>query len=130
MDCIWTVENPPSDTHKAYLWGSCEHFGIFTKALRRTPFRKEWLKNEPGKNCRACEAAQEPEPEVNRDGHFIRHIGTHLPTGIGFFTYCPACGEKYRRGCSFRRHAEGCAKRNHIRANRLKEDGMRNVFLR
>jgi hypothetical protein len=131
---IRTEENPPSLTRKAYLWGSSPHYGIFTKTLQQAKIPLEWLKNEPGKNCKGCVAEKRDKVEVNTDGpgHFMRHMGIHLPDGIGFFTYCPACGERFRGGDSFVRHALICstALTRSINPKRLQDDGKRNVFLR
>jgi len=67
----------------------------------------------------------------NKDGHFTRHIQTHLPAEVGFFMLCPACGEPSQRGDNFGRHAKKCAPKVEVQVPQavLEADAQKNIFL-
>jgi hypothetical protein len=118
-----------------YLWEASEWFEELTEVLDKEGFKKEWLLNEPGERCRKCiaDGNQRNKVKVNNDGHMDRHVATHFPNGIGFFTCCPACGFLTKRTDMFSyRHSKTCSARlsRNISRERLKTDGVKNVFLR
>ena len=67
---------------------------------------------------------------INIKGHHVRHMNSHLPKGVGFFTCCPGCGRVTPRGDMVRRHAMKCAPTRELDIEELIVDTKKNTFLR
>lgn len=93
---LWVREQGDHDSE--YVWEKNTHFDELWSCLQGFGWKKEFLRkpvrtgqcNFRDSAGRQCEAHQEE--------HFWRHLASHLPKGVGWFSVCPACGKATTRG--------------------------------